>query len=94
MIYVDTLHDYGWVYGASCHMSTDDHSTEGLELLHKMAVSIGLRRRYFQDKPTCPHYDLTASKRALAVKAGAIEVSGREFVRKCGRKHVKAYLNR
>jgi hypothetical protein len=64
------------------HMGSDDHSEAGLAELHAMAARIGLRRTWFQNKPYHKHYDVTPSKRALAVKAGAIEVSQREYVRR------------
>lgn len=60
-----------------CHLITDNPD---LEELHQFAERIGLRRSYFQDKrygskdPGRPHYDVTASKRAQAVTAGAVEV--------------------
>lgn len=54
-----------------CHMlaDTDDE-------LHAMAASLGLRLSYFQGD----HYDIALSKRKLAVKLGAKEVSSRELV--------------
>jgi hypothetical protein len=39
-----------------------------------------MRREWFQQKRVAPHYDLTASRRAAAVKLGAIEVGRRESV--------------
>ncbi len=99
MIYVDALQTYG--QGAVrlapnarqwCHMATDDHSPEGIERLHLAAEAIGLRRQWFQNKPNHPHYDLTATKRAAALRlkdpvtrqpmVQAIE-DPREFVRTC-----------
>ena len=47
--------------------------------LHEMADKIGLERAWFQET-TLDHYDLTASKRLLAVKCGACQVSTRETV--------------
>lgn len=47
------------------HMIAD---TEGE--LHAMADAIGVARRWYQGD----HYDVTKSKRMLAVKAGAIEI--------------------
>lgn len=38
-----------------------------------MAARIGLKREWFQPKSS-PHYDLTASRRGRAVRAGAIEL--------------------
>lgn len=78
-VYVDTLINYGWSKGASCHMFAD---TE--EELHAMADKIGLKRSWFQNKPDelCPHYDLVASKRKLAVSNGAVELDRRSSVNK------------
>lgn len=42
--------------------------------LHAMANAIGVDNRWFQDKPGHPHYDIALSKKALAIKHGAIEV--------------------
>jgi hypothetical protein len=52
------------------------------EELHAMADRIGIARRWFQ----ADHYDVCLRKRALAVEAGAIEVSMRELVRRLGRR--------
>lgn len=76
MIYVDALCDYGWRLGPSCHMTADT-----LDELHAFAKRIGLRREWFQDK-RLPHYDLTASRRAVAVNLGAVELGRREWVEK------------
>lgn len=53
-----------------CHMIADQE-----EELHAMADKIGVARKWYQGD----HYDITQSKRALAVKAGAIEISLREL---------------
>jgi hypothetical protein len=43
--------------------------------LHDMADKIGINRKWFQDKPhDTPHYDICLTKKALAIKLGAIEV--------------------
>ena len=77
-VYVDDL--FGWPRrGLWCHMMTDCD----VEELHAMAHAIGLKRGWFQDHPLHPHYDLRPSKRILAVKNGAIEVSRQEIVKKC-----------
>ncbi len=39
-----------------------------------MAETIGMKRSWFQDKETAPHYDLTKQRREAAVKLGAIEL--------------------
>lgn len=61
-----------------CHMIAD---TE-VELL-TMATRLGLRREWIQrdrHRKGCPHFDLVPSKRALAVRFGAVPVTRREFV--------------
>jgi hypothetical protein len=69
MIYVDQFPGKGWgEWNGGGHMLCTD-----LNELHEMAKQIGLRRSWFQDKGY-PHYDVTRSKRALAVAAGAVEI--------------------
>jgi hypothetical protein len=51
----------------SCHLTTDGD----LEELHAFAATLGLRRAWFQPHHIAPHYDLTASKRMLALEKGA-----------------------
>ncbi len=71
-VYVDDAFDHlpvptRWRGGG--HLQADS-----LEELHTFAASIGLRREWFQSKPGRPdhdHYDLTASKRVLAIEHGA-----------------------
>lgn len=55
-----------------CHMIADTS-----EELHAMADRIGVARKWFQGD----HYDITQSKRALAVQAGAKQISLRELAR-------------
>jgi hypothetical protein len=70
-----------------CHMWADKPEDE--EELHRIAKAIGLRRAYFQCRGDTtiahhrrfPHYDLIPSKRALAIKAGAIEGDLREWLK-------------
>ncbi|MBZ9847169.1 DUF4031 domain-containing protein [Mesorhizobium sp. CA14] len=57
-----------------CHMAADS-----LAELHAMAEAVGVRR-FFQDKPGRPHYDLSKATRARAVALGAVEVSSRALV--------------
>lgn len=83
--YVDQLTDWGTAWlrrgngsarrSESCHLIADT-----LEELHAMATRIGLRRAWFQDAKSVPHYDLTPSRRAKAVELGAVEVDRRGFV--------------
>lgn len=61
-----------------CHMMADTTS----ELL-AMADRIGVSRRWIQKPGTrFEHFDICLAKRAEAVKAGAIELTAKEFVKK------------
>jgi len=60
-VYVDDLQDYGftdWRKGEWAHMWSDS-----IAELHTVADLIGLDRKYFQNRPGFPHYDLRPSKR-------------------------------
>lgn len=59
-----------------CHMAADTD-----EELHAMADTIGVARKWHQAENTWrSHYDICQTKRAAAVRAGAIEVTQRELV--------------
>lgn len=77
-VYVDPLlacvPNPRWRWNRSCHLVAD-----GLEELHAFAVRIGLRRAWFQDHGTLPHYDLTEGRRERAVRLGAIEITREEM---------------
>lgn len=73
MVYVDGLHSW-WKGRLWCHMFADS-----LDELHEFASRLNLRRDWFQPDLRLPHYDITATRRAKAVKLGAIEVD-RHFV--------------
>lgn len=51
-----------------CHLISDESDDE----LHAFAEKIGMKRAWAQlpPKASTPHYDLTPSRRAAAVKAG------------------------
>lgn len=55
-----------------CHMVSDKSLTE----LHEFAAHIGLKRAWFQ----VDHYDLVAARRAAAVRAGAVVVTGQQLL--------------
>ena len=76
-VYVDDMRaPYGRM--VMCHMIAD---TE--EELHAMADKIGIARKWFQKKASGDHYDIALSKRALAVKYGAVEITLRECAMMC-----------
>lgn len=85
-IMVDELrrwpHATGIFRAGSCHLTVDGESPEHIAVLHRFAASIGLRRAWFQAHPRHPHYDLTASRREAAVRAGALEVDALTQARK------------
>jgi hypothetical protein len=78
-VYVDPMMEHGgsstFRWKRSCHMYADT-----LDELHAMARTVGMRRAWFQDKETLPHYDLVGTRRALAVAAGAIEHTCEQMV--------------
>ena len=80
--YVDRLQS-GQVRGCRarswCHLIADS-----LDELHAMAAAVGMRREWFQASPpaSTPHYDLVPSRRAEAVRRGAIELDRSAFVGK------------
>lgn len=77
-VYVDKLRDWGWRLGPSCHLISDAPPGDNTEL-HGFAAKLGLKREWFQTSASGPHYDLTASKRRLAVRLGAVELDDRPF---------------
>ncbi len=80
-LYVDNANlPYGRML--MCHMVTD---SKDLNELHKMAERIGLKREWFQNH-SIPHYDISLSKKGLAISYGAKEVSSKELIRRATRK--------
>ena len=75
-VYVDDMRaPFGQM--VMCHMVADSE-----EELLTMADRIGVKRRWHQHPGTRrSHFDICLSKRAKAVKAGAIEVDKRELGR-------------
>lgn len=66
-IYVDAA-IHAWRGQRWCHLFSED-----LDALHDFAARLGLRREWFQRPPKAswPHYDITAKKRARAIRMGA-----------------------
>ena len=75
-VYVDPTISYPGK-GPWCHMAADS-----LDELHEMASKIGLKREWFQARARFPHYDLRPSKRYLAIRNGAVEISAFDLLRK------------
>lgn len=74
MVYVDELCEWGgsatFRWKISCHMWADS-----VEELVAFAKRIGLKAEWLQTPNRRPHFDLNASRRAAAVKAGAVEAT-------------------
>jgi hypothetical protein len=75
-VYVDHMRaQYGRM--VLCHMLADSDQE-----LHAMADRIGVARRWHQKPGTVhSHYDICLSKRAQAVREGAVEIGRRELAR-------------
>ena len=80
-VYVDEpVHRYGRMI--MCHMIADTR-----EELFAMVDRIGVHRKWLQAPGTYrEHFDISKAKRSLAVKAGAIELTSRELVRRMNRR--------
>lgn len=82
MILVDAITDYTGMtklrHKQWCHMVSTENEAE----LHAFAARLGLKRQWAQLRPkaSAAHYDLTPSRRALAIELGAKAVTGRELV--------------
>lgn len=65
-----------------CHLMVDfdEHGQRDIEALHALADSIGMKRSWYQ-ATSSPHYDLTPSKRLLALAMGAVFVPAKEQAR-------------
>lgn len=72
-----------------CHMIADSD-----EELHEMASRIGVARRWHQKPPkaSSSHYDICLSRRALAVRYGAIEITLRQAAAMAMRRRVMGSL--
>ena len=69
-------------YARWCHMASDVQGQAGRDELHALAEKIGMQRSWFQNHSVFPHYDLVPSKRAEALRHGAVAVDYRTFVKR------------
>ncbi len=80
MVYVDELKHWG-IARHRCFRAGSSHLTaDTLPELHAMAQVIGQKREWFQDHPLHPHYDLSALRRAEALRNGAQFIPLREQI--------------
>lgn len=71
-----------------CHMTADSHD----ELI-AMADKIGVQRKWIQYRGTWKeHFDVCKTKRALAVKYGAIELDKHQAAEHIARRHAAARM--
>ena len=74
-VYIDGARN-GFGRMVMCHMLADTPAE-----LHAMADAIGMKREWYQspDKASFPHYDLSLSRRKLALDRGAKELTRQEL---------------
>lgn len=58
-----------------CHLVADS-----LDELHQFAERLGLKRDWFQDRASYPHYDVTMSVRERALGIGALPARKRQMI--------------
>jgi hypothetical protein len=82
-VYVDTMRAaFGRM--VMCHMIADSR-----EELDAMADRIGVQRKWIQHEGThMEHYDVSLTKKAAAIRLGAVEIGMRELMLKCRAKRV------
>lgn len=87
MVYVDEL--FNWpkprVSHPWCHLWADSP-----EELFEFALKIGLKAEWAHNSSVMVHFDLYPSKRREAVKAGATEMSLKEYFKKSCMCKIKA----
>lgn len=76
-VYVDSEH-IRWRGKVWCHLVADT-----LDELHRFADDLGLKRAWFQDRASYPHYDVTLAVRMKAIRLGAIESDRRTTIACC-----------
>ena len=77
MVYIGTR-KYKYRNMIMSHMIADS-----INELMNMADYLGIDRKYFQDKPGKPHFDISQTKKEIALESGnAIEISDKEIVLK------------
>jgi Protein of unknown function (DUF4031) len=74
-VYIDGARN-GFGRMVMCHMVADTP-----EELHEISQAIGLKKQWYQSpaKASFPHYDLSLTRRALAIAKGAKELTRQEL---------------
>lgn len=77
-IYVDDPRSVGGEYHFWCHMFTDSELAD----LHTFAKLLGLKRHWFQGNNLAfPHYDISPTRRSVALQLGAVSKPLKDFIR-------------
>lgn len=84
-VYVDNER-IAWKRREWCHLVAD-----ALPELHDFARQLGLRRAWFQERASYPHYDVTMAIRARALGMGALHADRAQLMACCRR--LKAELD-
>lgn len=84
-IYVDDER-IAWKGREWCHLVADT-----LPELHDFAQQLGLRRAWFQERASYPHYDVTTAVRERALRMGALQADRVQLMACC--RKLKAELN-
>jgi hypothetical protein len=80
-VYIDDMHTVPM--GKFRRMKMSHLIADSDAELNAMADKIGVARKWFQDTISGPHYDISITKRKLAVKAGAVEITMRQCAMMC-----------
>lgn len=78
-VYVDNER-IAWKGKQWCHLVADT-----LPELHDFARQLGLRRAWFQERASYPHYDVTTAVRGRALGMGALQVDRTQLMDCCRR---------
>jgi hypothetical protein len=76
-VYVDR-EEIHWKGRVWCHLVADS-----LDELHSFAARLGLKKGWFQSESFYPHYDVTLTMRARAIRLGALSAGRREVIGCC-----------
>jgi len=77
-IYVDNA-KIKWRGKEWCHLVADT-----IDELHDFAMSLGLKRSWYQQTASYPHYDITTANRVKALQLGA-KVANRKKIIECAK---------
>lgn len=86
-VYVDNER-IAWKGRQWCHLVADT-----LAELHSFASLLGLKRTWYQDRASYPHYDVTVSVRAKALRLGALPADKALLIACCKKLKAEAMVS-